>query len=55
MQTMWYRSLTPCLLVVQVSKGTVDEGIYALAQRKLRLDAAVMGALTTGKPTLSLL
>ncbi|KAK9811037.1 hypothetical protein WJX73_008229 [Symbiochloris irregularis] len=32
-----------------VSKGTVDEGIYALAQRKLRLDAAVMGALTTGK------
>ena len=31
----------------QVSAGTVDEGIHALAARKLRLDAAVLEGVTS--------
>ncbi|KAK9819591.1 hypothetical protein WJX72_000080 [[Myrmecia] bisecta] len=35
-----------------VSRGTVDEGIHGLAQRKLRLDAAVLDGITvTGAET----
>ena len=34
-----------CVLL-QVTKGTVDEGIYAMAERKLRLDAAVLDGVT---------
>ncbi len=34
------------LLILQVTKGTVDEGIHALATRKLRLDAAVLDGIT---------
>ena len=30
----------------QVTKGTVDEGIHAMAERKLRLDAAVLEGVT---------
>ena len=30
----------------QVTEGTVDEGIHALAERKLRLDAAVLDGIT---------
>ena len=33
---------------VQVTAGTVDEGIYALAAKKLRLDAAVLDGITAG-------
>ena len=32
--------------MVQVTKGTVDEGIHAMAERKLRLDAAVLDGVT---------
>lgn len=32
---------------MQVTSGTVDEGIHAMAQRKLSLDAAVLGACST--------
>jgi len=32
--------------VWQVTKGTVDEGIHALAEKKLRLDAAVLDGIT---------
>lgn len=31
---------------MQVTEGTVDEGIHALAERKLRLDAAVLDGIT---------
>ena len=31
---------------MQVTKGTVDEGIHAMAERKLRLDAAVLDGVT---------
>ena len=31
---------------VQVTAGTVDEGIQALAEKKLRLDAAVLDGIT---------
>jgi SWI/SNF-related matrix-associated actin-dependent regulator 1 of chromatin subfamily A len=31
-----------------VAKGSVDENIYRLSQRKLRLDAAVLDGITTG-------
>jgi hypothetical protein len=31
---------------LQVTKGTVDEGIHAMAERKLRLDAAVLDGVT---------
>lgn len=34
------------MLTVQVTKGSVDEGIHALATRKLRLDAAVLDGIT---------
>ncbi len=33
-------------LILQVTKGTVDEGIHAMAERKLRLDAAVLDGVT---------
>ena len=33
--------------VMQVTQGTVDEGINALAQKKLRLDAAVLEGITS--------
>ena len=33
-------------LKLQVTRGTVDEGIHALATRKLRLDAAVLEGIT---------
>ena len=33
---------------MQVTAGTVDEGIYALAAKKLRLDAAVLDGITAG-------
>ena len=32
---------------VQVTQGTVDEGIHAMAQKKLRLDAAVLDGITS--------
>ena len=38
--------LSPTCVVLQVTKGTVDEGIYAMAERKLRLDAAVLDGVT---------
>lgn len=31
---------------VQITRDTVDEGIHQLAQRKLRLDAAVLEGIT---------
>ena len=31
---------------MQVTKETVDEGIHAMAERKLRLDAAVLDGVT---------
>jgi hypothetical protein len=31
-----------------VTQGTVDENIHAIAERKLRLDAAVLDTITTG-------
>ena len=31
---------------MQVTKNTVDEGIHALAKRKLKLDAAVLEGIT---------
>lgn len=31
---------------MQVVQGSVDEGIHALAERKLRLDAAVLDGIT---------
>lgn len=31
---------------MQITKGTVDEGIHQLAQRKLKLDAAVLEGIT---------
>ncbi len=34
------------MLTAQVTKGSVDEGIHALAMRKLRLDAAVLDGIT---------
>ena len=33
---------------MQVTAGTVDEGIHALAKRKLKLDAAVLEGITAG-------
>lgn len=38
--------LTVWALTLQVTRGTVDEGIHALAMRKLRLDAAVLEGIT---------
>ena len=35
-------------VIMQVTAGTVDEGIYALAAKKLRLDAAVLDGITAG-------
>lgn len=40
--------LTRCdaVTLVQITKDTVDEGIHQLAQRKLKLDAAVLEGIT---------
>ena len=38
--------LSPVRVMLQVTKGTVDEGIHAMAERKLRLDAAVLDGVT---------
>jgi SWI/SNF-related matrix-associated actin-dependent regulator 1 of chromatin subfamily A len=32
-----------------ITKGTVDQNIYNLSQRKLRMDSAVLDGITTGK------
>lgn len=44
MRMIWSPSTRTVKL--QVTKGTVDEGIHALATRKLRLDAAVLEGIT---------
>ena len=40
--------LSIALVLLQVTAGTVDEGIHALAKRKLKLDAAVLEGITAG-------
>lgn len=32
-----------------ITKGTVDQNIYNLSQRKLRMDSAVLDGITSGK------
>lgn len=38
----------PVKVVRLVAKGTVDQSIHETAERKLKLDAAVLGGVTVG-------